>query len=112
MELPGGRGGPERRGDRKGRAAGRRPLRGGASGGRLKALNPTPVIDTLAAEGALFENCFVVNSICVPSRACIMTGQHNHINGCHTLGGKLPPERQYLAIEMRPVADGIVVGEQ
>ncbi len=73
----------------------------GAYGGRLKALNPTPVIDTLAAEGALFENCFVVNSICVPSRACIMTGQHNHINGCHTLGGKLPPERQYLAIEMR-----------
>ena len=73
----------------------------GAYGGRLAKLNPTPVIDTLAAEGVLFENCFVVNSICVPSRACIMTGQHNHINGCHTLGGKLPPERQYLAIEMR-----------
>ncbi|MGD2175030.1 MAG: sulfatase-like hydrolase/transferase [Candidatus Brocadiaceae bacterium] len=73
----------------------------GAYGGRLAALKPTPVLDGLAQEGAVFENCFVTNSICVPSRACIMTGQYNHVNGAHTLGGRLAPEQQYLAIEMR-----------
>jgi len=73
----------------------------GAYGGRLAKLDPTPVIDTLARDGMLFENCFVTNSICTPSRACIITGQYNHVNGVHTLGGRIPPERQYLAIEMR-----------
>ncbi len=73
----------------------------GAYGGRLAALDPTPVIDRLAAEGMLFENCFVTNSICTPSRACIMTGQYSHINGSYTLGGRLAPAEQYLAIEMR-----------
>jgi N-acetylglucosamine-6-sulfatase len=73
----------------------------GAYGGRLAVLDPTPVIDTLAAEGMLFENCFVTNSICTPSRACIMTGQYSHVNGAYTLGGRLAPQQQYLAIEMR-----------
>ena len=29
----------------------------------------------------LFENSFVTNSICGPSRAVILTGKHSHING-------------------------------
>ncbi|MCH2584160.1 MAG: sulfatase-like hydrolase/transferase, partial [Planctomycetes bacterium] len=41
----------------------------GAYGSRLAKLNPTPVIDRLAKEGMLFENCFCNNSICTPSRA-------------------------------------------
>lgn len=73
----------------------------GAYGSRLAKLNPTPVIDTLAKEGMLFEHCYVTNSICVPSRACVITGQYNHVNGCFTLREHLPPERHYLAIEMR-----------
>ena len=73
----------------------------GAYGSRLAELDPTPVIDSLAEEGMLFENCFVTNSICTPSRACIMTGQYNHVNGVYTLGGRLLPEQQTLAIEMR-----------
>jgi len=73
----------------------------GAYGGRLAKLDPTPVIDTLAKDGVLLENAFVTNSICTPSRACIMTGQHSNVNGALTLGGKLEPQRQYLAIEMR-----------
>ena len=48
------------------------------SGGRL---NNTPNIDRLAKEGMLFENSFCANSICGPSRACILTGKHSHING-------------------------------
>ena len=73
----------------------------GAYGGRLAALNPTPTIDRLAAEGMRFSNVVCTNSICVPSRASIMTGQYPHMVGCHTLMGKLPADRQYLAHAMK-----------
>lgn len=45
------------------------------------AINSTPNIDRLAAEGAVFLNSFVANSICNPSRAAILTGKHSHKNG-------------------------------
>ena len=64
-------------------------------------MNPTPTLDKLAAEGMVFDNAFCTNSICTPSRACIMTGQYSHVNGALTLNGRLPEERQYLAIEMK-----------
>ena len=41
----------------------------------------TPNIDRLAKEGMMFSNACVTNSICAPSRATILTGKHNHING-------------------------------
>ncbi|MEX0986304.1 MAG: sulfatase-like hydrolase/transferase, partial [Bacteroidales bacterium] len=41
----------------------------------------TPNIDRLAAEGVIFRNAFVTNSICAPSRAVLLTGKHSHING-------------------------------
>ncbi len=41
----------------------------------------TPNIDALAARGILFQNAFVTNSICAPSRAVILTGKHSHLNG-------------------------------
>ncbi len=44
----------------------------------------TPNIDRLANEGALFENAFVTNAICGPSRAVILTGKHSHLNGMKT----------------------------
>ena len=43
--------------------------------------NETPNIDRLANEGMLFENAYVTNSICAPSRAVILTGKYSHING-------------------------------
>ena len=52
-----------------------------AYGGPLAKLAPTPHIDRLAREGAIFKNSFCANSICGPSRACILTGKHSHING-------------------------------
>ncbi len=73
----------------------------GAYGGRLAKLNPTPNIDALAREGVVMENAFCNNAICTPSRASIMTGQYSAVNGCPILGNPLPPERQYLAIEMK-----------
>ena len=72
----------------------------GAYGSRLASLNPTPVIDRLARDGMRFDRVFCHNSICTPSRASIMTGQYSQTNGVLDLDGRLPPERQYLAIEM------------
>jgi arylsulfatase A-like enzyme len=73
----------------------------GVYGSRLAKLNPTPTIDALAKEGIIMKNAFCTNAICTPSRACIITGQYNHINGVYDLGGKVRPENQYLAIEMK-----------
>ena len=52
-----------------------------AYGGRLEKVAPTPNIDRIANEGAIFKNSFCANSICGPSRACILTGKHSHKNG-------------------------------
>jgi len=41
----------------------------------------TPNLDRLAAEGIRFRNAFVVNSLCAPSRATLVTGQYGHVNG-------------------------------
>ncbi len=68
----------------------------GAYGSRLAKLNPTPTLDRLAREGMLFENCFCTNSICVPSRATILTGQYSQTNGALDLGGGLQPPQQTL----------------
>jgi len=73
----------------------------GAYGGRLAELNPTPRLDRLAAEGTLFEQVFVHNSICTPSRATILTGQYSQSNGVLDLDGSIPASRQDLAIAMR-----------
>jgi arylsulfatase A-like enzyme len=44
-------------------------------------VNQTPHLDRLAREGVRFLNSFVVNSICTPSRATLLTGQYSHLNG-------------------------------
>jgi arylsulfatase A-like enzyme len=52
----------------------------------------TPNIDRLAdaSQGGIrADNCFCTNSICTPSRASILTGQHTHCCGVKTLGDTL-----------------------
>ncbi|MGB5666437.1 MAG: sulfatase [Maribacter sp.] len=72
----------------------------GIYGSRLASLDPTPTLDKLANEGIIFDNCFVNNSICVPSRAAIITGQRDQTNGVIDLEGALAPDNQYLPKEM------------
>tara|TARA_B100001029_G_C15056299_1_gene454653 strand:- start:320 stop:2530 length:2211 start_codon:yes stop_codon:yes gene_type:complete len=52
-----------------------------AYGSHLAKSAPTPNLDRIANEGAIFHNSFCANSICGPSRACILTGLHSHTNG-------------------------------
>ena len=52
-----------------------------AYGGRLSKVAPTPNLDRIAKEGIRFDNCFVTNALCGPSRAVIQTGKHSHVNG-------------------------------
>jgi arylsulfatase A-like enzyme/lysophospholipase L1-like esterase len=52
-----------------------------AYGGPLKDLAPTPNLDRIARDGAVFTRSYCGNSICGPSRATILTGKHSHING-------------------------------
>lgn len=73
----------------------------GAYATLLKDLNPTPTLDKLANEGIVFDNAFCTNAICTPSRACVITGQYDHVNGVFDLGGNIKPENQSLPIQMR-----------
>jgi arylsulfatase A-like enzyme len=61
--------------------------------GGLEHLAPTPNIDRLAREGAVFLNSFCANSICGPSRATILTGKHSHKNGFMRNGNRFDPDQ-------------------
>ena len=41
----------------------------------------TPNMDRIANEGVRMDNCYAVNALSGPSRACILTGKFSHING-------------------------------
>ena len=48
-------------------------------------INHTPNLDRIAEGGMRFDSCFCTNSICTPSRASVLTGTYNHVNGVTTL---------------------------
>jgi len=62
-------------------------------------VNETPNMDRIAREGMRFDRCFVVNSICSPSRATIITGKYSHMNGVpvfNRFDGSQPTVAKYL----------------
>jgi arylsulfatase A-like enzyme len=60
-------------------------------------VNQTPNIDRLAETGVRADNAFCTNSICAPSRATILTGTWNHINGVRTLHDNLDNSQDNMA---------------
>ena len=69
----------------------------GIYGGVLKDVVKNTNIKRLADEGVVLNNSFCTNSICVPSRATIMTGQYSNRNGVYTLGDALSPDSMNIA---------------
>jgi arylsulfatase A-like enzyme len=51
-----------------------------AYGDIFKDIAPTPNMDRIAKDGMVFQGVMCTNAICGPSRACVLTGQYNHIN--------------------------------
>jgi len=64
-------------------------------------INHTPHIDRLSSEGMRFDHCYVTNSICTPSRASILTGTYNHVNGVTTLDTPINNRLPHLAKHLR-----------
>lgn len=65
-----------------------------AYGHPVSQLAPTPNLDRIADEGAIFMSNYCTNSICGPSRAVILTGKHSHINGFRMNGNKFDGNQQ------------------
>ncbi|MEK9985631.1 MAG: sulfatase-like hydrolase/transferase, partial [Opitutae bacterium] len=83
-----------------------------AYGGPLAEVAPTPHIDRLAKEGAIFLNSFCANSICGPSRANILTGKHSHKNGFMRNGNRFNGEQWTVAKELQKGGyDTAVIGK-
>ncbi|UXX79368.1 sulfatase [Reichenbachiella carrageenanivorans] len=52
----------------------------------------TPYLNKMAAQGVKFQNCFVTNSICSPSRSAMLVGVHqNKINAQHHRSNRQVP---------------------
>jgi arylsulfatase len=56
----------------------------------------SPVIDSLAAEGALFESAYVPSPVCVPCRSALLTGQAASVTGVLHNRQRLRPDAVFL----------------
>ena len=56
----------------------------------------TPNIDKLASEGVLFENAFVQNPLCTPSRGSFLTGRYPVTNGLTKNGQNINPDEKLI----------------
>lgn len=62
----------------------------------------TPNLDKLAKQGALFQNCYVQNPVCSPSRAALFTGKYVANHGLYANGVPLPADQRMFT---RTLAD-------
>ena len=60
----------------------------------------TPNIDRIGREGVQFQNSFVTNSICLPSRATCLTGLYSHTSGMLDNSERPIPQQIPLVSEM------------
>ena len=78
----------------------------GIYGGALAPYVRNEHIRRLADEGCVLDNCFCTNSISVPSRAAMLTGQYSHRNGVYTLDDALDPALDNIAKRLRDAGYG------
>src|SRR5579862_3459207 len=57
------------------------------------AVLKTPNIDRIGREGAVFDNAFCINSLCLPARATILSGLYSHTTGAVDNQRSKVPER-------------------
>lgn len=81
-----------------------------AYGHPVSQLAPTPNIDRLANEGALFSKNFCTNSLCGPSRAVVLTGKLSHKNGFRMNGEKFNNNQPNFAklLQQKGYSTGVV----
>lgn len=60
-------------------------------------LPTTPVLDGLAREGVLFENCYTCQPVCGPARASLQTGKYPTCLGAYINGYGLPEDAYTIA---------------
>jgi arylsulfatase A-like enzyme len=77
---------------------------------------PTPRLQQLAEQGAVFRQAFCAAPTCSPSRAALLTGQYAHSNGmlglAH-LGFSLHDYTHHLIHTLRPAGyHSVLIGEQ
>ncbi|MEX2308858.1 MAG: sulfatase-like hydrolase/transferase [Pirellulales bacterium] len=61
----------------------------------------TPRLDVFAGQSMRFRESFVVNSLCSPGRACVLTGRYSHLNGIIGNGQPLPVNTVSLASRLQ-----------
>ena len=61
----------------------------------------TPNIDKLASEGVRYENCYVNNPVCTPSRASMLTGKHVNGHGVYQLHDILPEDQPLFTVKLK-----------
>ena len=69
----------------------------GVYGGILADYVKNDNIRRLAKDGVLLKNAFCTNSICVPSRASILSGKYSHKNGVYELPDAFHPDSMNVA---------------
>ena len=66
----------------------------GCNGGRIAR---TPVADGLAAAGINFRRAYNQNTVCMPARSTMITGQYVRTHGVFANGVPLPPDAPSIA---------------
>ena len=61
----------------------------------------TTNLDQLAAQGVRYENCYVNNPVCTPSRASILTGKHINGHGVFQLHDILPENEPLYTVKLK-----------
>jgi arylsulfatase A-like enzyme len=60
----------------------------------------TPNMDRIGREGVRFDNAFVTNALCLPSRASFLTGAYSHTTGATTNDQSQIPPRFSLVTDI------------